>query len=168
MKRISFIVCLVVSLVTVPVGAISKEQAAAIIDHCVAIKDDLRDVQRADARARVYIGGKYEMILNGFVKPLNLYLVERNISRTDLVESQSLISETRGEFVNDYVDYQQGLEQLVSMDCKEDAEQFYDKLVRVRKKRSKVEQDMKKMNTVLNEYKARVLKMKEGLDARKE
>ena len=168
MRFVIILFCIIMSLVTVPVGAISKEQEAAIVDHCTAIKDDLREVQRADARARVYIGGKYETILGKYVVPLNLYLVEKNLSRADLIESQNSISETRTAFSNDYVDYQQGLEQLVAMDCKTEPERFYDKLVRVRQKRKKVEQDMTKMGESLAKYKERVLKLKEHSDGKAE
>ena len=143
------------------VSAISKTQETAIVDHCSAIREDLKTVQRADARARVYIGGRYETILTKFVMPLNVSLVEQNLSKADLIESQNIIADARAKFVNDYVDYQQGLEQLVAMDCKEQAPNFYDKLVRVRQKRKKVEQDMQKMKSALDEYRVRVGKLKE-------
>ncbi|MBR2839831.1 hypothetical protein IKE82_00655 [Candidatus Saccharibacteria bacterium] len=154
-------VLVLLCLVAVPVGAISEAQQTVISDHCGAIKEDLKNVQRADARARVYIGGRYETILSDFVKPLNLGLVEKNLSRTELIESQNAILGEKLEFANDYIDYQQGLEQLVAMDCKAEPEKFYDKLVRVRQKRKKVEQDMQKMAKILEEYKAQVVKLKE-------
>ena len=150
------------------VSAITKAQETAIVDHCAAMKEDLKNVQRADARARVYIGGRYETILTKFVMPLNVALVEQNLSRADLIESQNIIAETRTNFSNDYVDYQQGLEQLVAKDCKTQASNFYDKLVRVRQKRKKVEQDTQKMKSVLDEYRARVKKLKEVKDEKSE
>lgn len=166
MKKTGIWVCLVIGLtvlLALPVGAISEGQKAAISDHCGAIKEDLKSVQRADARARVYIGGRYETILTDFVKPLNLWLVDKNMSRTELIESQNAIAEGKTGFSDDYVDYQQGLEQLVAMDCKNEPEKFYDKLVRVRQKRKKVEQDMQKMTRILDEYKAQVVKLKEAV-----
>ncbi|MBQ5812189.1 hypothetical protein IIW29_01275, partial [Candidatus Saccharibacteria bacterium] len=123
----------------------SEKRETAISDHCEAMREDLKTVQRADARARVYIGGRYETILSKFVMPLNLWLVEKNMSRADLIEGQNKIAEAKTIFTNDYVDYQQGLEQLVAIDCKTEATRFYDKLVRVRQRRRKVEQDMQKM-----------------------
>ena len=168
MKKSGIAICCVLMSVLMcsGAGAISKKQETAITDHCDAIREDLKNVQRTDARARVYIGGRYETILTKFVMPMNLWLVEKNMSRTDLIESQNVISETRASFVNDYVDYQQSLEQLVALDCKNESEKFYDKLVRVRQKRKKVEQDMQKMTKNLDEYKARVTKMKEATDGK--
>lgn len=138
------------------------------MDHCEAMREDLKTVQRVDARARVYIGGRYETILSKFVMPLNLWLVEKNMSRADLIEGQNKIAEAKTVFINDYVDYQQGLEQLVAVDCKTEATRFYDKLVRVRQKRKKVEQDMQKMMALLEEYKTNVTKMKENVDGKTE
>lgn len=167
MKKISLVIGFVglmfVFTPVLSVGALSKTQEASISDHCEAIKEDLKTVQRADARARVYIGGRYETILSDFIKPLNLWLVEKNMSRADLIESQNRIAEARTNFSDDYVDYQQGLEQLVAIDCKTEATRFYDKLVRVRQKRKKVEQDMQKMSTLLEEYKGGITKMKETM-----
>lgn len=156
-------VCLVGICAVGRVGAISEGQKTAIVDHCEAIKEDLKKVQRADARARVYIGGRYETILTDFVMPMNVWLVEKNMSRTELIESQNAISEGKMGFSNDYVDYQQGLEQLVGMNCRAEPEKFYDKLVRVRQKRKKVEQDMQKMTKLLDDYKAQVVKLKEAV-----
>ncbi|MBR3052210.1 hypothetical protein IKG60_01130 [Candidatus Saccharibacteria bacterium] len=142
-------------------GAITKTQEAAIADHCSAVKESLKAVQRSDARARVYVGGRYETILNKFVMPLNVWLVEKNMSRADLIESQNTIAQLKLKFANDYVEYQQGLEQLVAMDCKTQVSAFYDKLVQVRTKRKAVEQDMQKVAKALDEYKVRVGKLKE-------
>lgn len=150
------------------VSAITKVQETAISDHCDAIREDLKNVQRADARARVYIGGRYETILNKYVTPLNVWLVEQSLSKSNLIESQNQLSETKTKFANDYVDYQQGLEQLVAMDCKTQAPAFYDKLVRVRQKRKKVEQDVQKMSVLINDYKTRVAGLKETSDEKAE
>ena len=146
-----------------PAAAITKAQEASIVDHCETVKENLKNVQRADARARVYVGGRYETILSEFVTPLNLWLVENNMSRADLIESQNTIAELKRKFANEYVDYQQGLEQLVATDCKTQVPAFYDKLVQVRTKRKKVEKDMGKMSEALEEYKVRVGKLKESV-----
>lgn len=143
--------------------AFSKTQEAAIVDHCEAIKDDLRKVQKSDARARVYLGGKYETILNKFVMPLNVRLVENNLSKTGLIESQNTIANMKAKFSEDYVDYQQRLEELVMMDCKSEPEEFYNKLGRVRQKRKAVEQDMQKIASALEKYVALVKELKGSL-----
>ena len=168
-KRIVVLICLiVVGCLALPAGAISEEQKAGIVDHCETIRESLKIVQRSDARARVYLGGKYEMILNKYVTPLNVRLVENNLSTTSLIESQNTLASGKAKFANDYVEYQQKLEELVAMDCKNNPAEFYEKLEGVRQKRKKVEQDVQKMKSALTEYVDLVGKLKEKLNAKSE
>ena len=146
------VLCLSSVFVVLPVSAISDEKKNAIQEHCETIKDSLKNTQRADARARVYLGGFYETILVDFVTPLNVRLVENNLSSADLVENQNKIADTKILFANDFVGYQQDLEELVGMNCGQEPEVFYDKLVRVRQKRKIVEQDVLKMRSLISEH----------------
>ena len=160
-----YIIFLMICLVGVVPGAmaIGEAQEMAIRDHCTAIKDDLKKVQKSDARTRVYLGGKYETILNKYVVPLNLRMVENNLPTTGLIESQNKIASAKTKFTDDYVSYQQKLEELVSMDCKAEPKEFYEKLEKVRQKRKTVEQDVEKLNGMLAEYMNQVSELKERL-----
>ena len=51
--------------------------------------------------------------------------------------------------MNDYINYQQELEELVTMDCKNEPKQFYEKLEKVRQKRKMMEQDVMKLRTLI-------------------
>lgn len=116
-----------------------------IQDHCDAIKDNLRYLQRADSRARVYLGRYYETILSNFIMPLNIRLVENNISNTKLLENQTNFATRRERFVSDFISYQQALEELVNIDCKNEPDKFYEKLVGVREKRASVNRDVARL-----------------------
>ena len=144
----------------VPVGAITKEQESAISTNCDEIREQLRAVQKNDARARVYLGGRYETILSKFIVPLNVRLVENNLSNADLVENQNDFAETKAIFNNDYINYQQGLEELVLMDCKSEPAAFYEKLEKVRQKRKIVEQDVLKMRTLVSQHTQMVMELR--------
>lgn len=125
---------------------------AAIIDHCATIKDRLKTVQKNDAKTRVFLGGKYEAILNRYIIPLNLRLVENNMSTSGLIDLQNNYVETKATFSNDYISYQQGLEGLVAIDCKAEPKRFYEELAIVKKKRMIMEQDVLKMRNLLTQY----------------
>ncbi len=140
---------LVVSLVALPVSAIAKNQEEAISDHCESIRNSLKTIQKNDAKARVHLGGRYETILSRFLVPLNVRLVENNLPSADLVENQNDFADTKVVFTNDYIEYQQNLEELVAMDCKNQPAEFYEKLVKVRQKRKTMEQDVMKMRTLI-------------------
>ena len=109
-------------------------------------------MQKTDARARVYLGGFYEKVLADFVVPFNVRLVENNLSTAGLVENQNKMAETKALFASDFIAYQQGLEELVAYDCKNEPQEFYNKLDVVRKKRKIVEQDTLKMRNLISEH----------------
>lgn len=138
----------------------SQSQEATIVDHCATIKDRLKTIQKNDAKTRVFLGGKYEVILNKYIVPLNLRLVENNMSTNGLIDLQNDFAETKAVFGNDYISYQQSLENLVAIDCKAEPKKFHDELLIVRKKRTIMEQDALKMRNLLTQYVKRVTELK--------
>ena len=154
MKRflMAFGIVMGLSLGAVPVSAISEEQANAIHDRCDSIRSSLKSVQRVDSRTRVYLGGYYETILSDFVIPLNVRLVENSLAEVALTENQNNFATTKKAFNDDYISYQQGLEELVLMDCKTEMDKFYNKLEKVRQKRKIVEQDALRMGSLISEH----------------
>lgn len=142
----------VMSLAGVPAMAVSEAQEQGVKENCDTIKEVLKNVQKDDARARVYLGAYYEAILSNFITPLNVRLVENNLSEASLVENQNKFAAARSLFVDDYVSYQQRLEELVAMDCKTKPKEFYEKLEKVRQKRKVVEQDALKIRGLTSEH----------------
>ena len=151
-RLILYYITLMLICPVLPVGAISDTQKEAISEHCAAMKDDLRSVQRADARARVFFGGHYETILAKFVVPLNVKLVENNISNVGLIENQNNLAKAKVAFSDDFIKYQQALEELITIDCKTEPEGFYEKLMVARRRRKAVEQDAATMRGVVSEH----------------
>lgn len=132
--------------------AITGVQEEVIAKKCDVIRDNLKKVQKEDAKVRVYLGGYYDVILMRFITPLNVRLVENNLSSAGLVENQNDFAGTKTLFANDFVKYQQELEELVGMDCEKEPEKFYDKLVIVRQKRKIMAQDVLKMRSLISEH----------------
>ena len=153
-KKLKSLVCCVVLCCQCSTGvmAVSEAQSEAITEKCDVIRDNLRKVQKEDAKVRVYLGGYYDAILTKFITPLNVRLVENNLSSAGLVENQNDFAETKTLFANDFVKYQQELEELVGMDCEKEPEKFYDKLVIVRQKRKIMAQDVLKMRSLISEH----------------
>lgn len=141
---------------------ISDAQKATIVDHCDTIKDSLKSLQRVDSRTRVYLGRYYETILTNFITPLNLRLVENNISAPKLLENQTNFANRRNTFVNNFIIYQQALEELVHVDCKNEPQRFYEKLKVAREKRKIVNKDVNKMRNMTDEQAKLVEELKNG------
>ena len=133
-RLILYYITLMLICPVLPVGAISDTQKEAISEHCAAMKDDLRSVQRADARARVFFGGHYETILAKFV------------------ENQNNLGKAKVAFSDDFIKYQQALEELITIDCKTEPEGFYEKLMVARRRRKVVEQDAATMRGIVSEH----------------
>lgn len=151
MKIIVF-VCVVFGLavgLTSQVSAISEAQKNAIVENCATIREDLKTLQHNDSRARVYLGRYYETILNRFIIPLNMRLVENNLQSDKLASSQSDFTKLKNNFTIDYIEYQKGLEELVGVNCKNEPERFYRKLGVVREKRQVVAEDVAKMQRLM-------------------
>lgn len=145
------------------VFAISKAQEAAISDHCDTIRDSLKNVQRMDAKTRVFLGSHYETVLSKFITPLNLRLVENNLSDVGLIGNQNKFATAKTTFSADFISYQQELEALVNMDCKAEPGKFYEKLKLVREKRAVMVSDVSKMKDLVTKNIELVEKVKGNL-----
>lgn len=143
---------------------ITEGQRAGVTKNCAEIKENLQAIQRSDAKVRVGLGRYYEVVQAKFIMPLNIRLVENSLSNGKLVENQNSFAAGRSAFMNDYITYQQGLEELAGMDCARDPEKFYDKLTVVRDLRAKVRRDAAKMRNLVKENVNLVSGIKEGLE----
>ena len=155
MKKKALILYYIILMLFCPalnVGAVPKAEVALVSDRCESIINSLKKLQKTDAKTRVYLGSYYEKILTNFITPLNVRLVENSLSNADLVENQNDFAETRQLFSSDFINYQRALEELVGMNCKEDSDTFYNKLVIVRQKRKIMEQDTLKMREIISQH----------------
>lgn len=165
-KKCRILCCAMIAFFCQPilnVVAISEDQEAMIVKRCDAIKEDLRTVQRDDAKSRVHLGTYYDDILSNYITPLNVRLVEKNLSNAGFIDNQNEFVKTKTTFVNDFTKYQQMLEELVAMDCKNEPEKFYDELVNARQRRKTMEQDVLKMRRLISEHISLVESMRNKL-----
>ena len=142
---------------------LSSGMRATVVDHCDAIRESLKTVQKKDRQTRVYLGRIYETILNKFVTPLNLRLVENNMPNQDLLNNQSKFAEKRALFMSDYVSYQQVLEETILIDCKNEPEKFYEKLSLARDRRKAVSRDVARLRDLVTEQIKIVTKIRSGM-----
>ncbi len=142
---------------------IPEEKLKLVSENCDSIKTNLRGIQKSDARARVYMGAYYEKILTKYMTALNVKLVENNTPDTSLIESQNKYASAKASFAEDYITYQKKLEDLLSVDCKNDSKKFYEELMSVRKKQSIIVKDAKKLSNLLTEHKELVKKLEAKL-----
>ncbi len=162
-KVVSLIFCglvVVVCLFSNATFAISRSRSQNIAKHCDEAREKLRVIQKNDAKTRVFLGGIYETVLNKYIVPLNVRLVENNLSTNGLIDLQNSFAESKSVFSSDYITYQKSLESLVAIDCKSEPDKFYNELSIARKKRMTMEQDVLKMRNLLSQYVKLVTELK--------
>ena len=163
-KFFAVISILALSVVSVSVFADDSGKEKTISENCGAIKETLVNLQHADSRARVYLGRYYETVLNTYIVPLNLRLVENNIHNNELMENQTAFSSKRQEFVDNYISYQKKLEDLVATNCENDSQRFYEKLLDTRMERKIVARDVVQLRSLVAKQIELVKKLKEGVE----
>ena len=145
------------------IDSLTDGQKHAIVDYCDEIHENLEKVRRKDQQTRVYLGWIYETILGKFLKPLNHRLVDNSMPGFGLDENQSRFAEEQKKFRDDYVLYQQALEETILANCKENPAEFYEKLASARVKRSVVSADVKKLRKLVAEQITIVTNLRESL-----
>ncbi len=135
-----------------------------IAANCSKIQEDLREVQKSDAKARLYLGRHYETIITKYVKALNVKLVENNMPNTALLENQTNLTAEKMRFASNFVEYQKGLEELAGVDCRTEPEGFYVKLQAVREMRATVRADVESMDALILRHKQLVKELIEVED----
>lgn len=156
-----FALILVLALSVVSVSAFAESEKKIDVATCAKVKESLVSLQHADSRTRVYLGRYYETILNKFIVPLNMRLVENNISEPTLVENQGQFKEVRQSFIDDYISYQKDLESLVGINCTENTNEFYAKLKDTKTKRQTVSQDVVRLRSLMKKHAETVTKLLE-------
>ena len=153
-------------LVVLPVKAddtapvLSKEQSGAISQSCDSIKQSLKKLQKADTKTRSYLGSIYEVFITDLVSPLNLRLTRNNLPNTTLTTLHSDLITKRQDFAQKFTLYEQSFEDLLSADCQNNPEEFYQKLQETRKARNTLEQATEALRMLLEKHQNAVQTLK--------
>lgn len=152
---------IVAALISTPADGLSEAQKSAISQNCLTIKQTLSQLQKVDSRTRTYLGTTYETIANKFITPLNLRLV--NNYRPILSNIQSDFMSAQNKFRDAYTEYMREMEGLIGVDCQNNPEEFYTRLVAVRDKRAKLRSSTETMSKLANDQYKSAKKLQESL-----
>ena len=130
---------------------------------CASIQTSLKNIQRNDSKTRVILGTNYQTLLSNYISPLNVRLIKNNLPDSTLISIQSETITSRNSFTNLFVTYSQRLESLISIDCKNQPDTFYNELENVRFLRSQLEESVNKVNTALSNHLKTVNQLREKL-----
>lgn len=152
-----------VCAISTPTQAISNEQRTAISQNCVSVKASLQRLQKADSRTRVFLGTSYEHILTNFISPLNVRLTKNNRPDSTLFEIQTQFATKRRKFSETFTSYMKSLDTLISTDCTQQPDGFYNHLEDTRKQRGELNQLTKDLRDLTIKNVETVNKLKDSL-----
>ena len=171
MKKVSAVILsLLIAMTPVNLFAteLSDEQIGNISTNCASIQLRLKQIQKNDARSRVYLGAQFETISSNLMMNLNLRLVKNNIANANISSQQTDFAAERDAFKSDYITYSQALENLISINCKDEPQHFYDQLETVRSHRSTVAKHVKRLAEMVDEHRKAILDMRESFAPKEE
>lgn len=170
MKKVSAVILSLIIAATPAnlfAAELSDEQIGNISTNCASIKLRLKQIQKNDARSRVNLGAQFEIISTNLMMNLNLRLVKNNIANANVSRQQTEFAAERESFKNDYISYSQELEKLISVNCKDEPQSFYDQLETVRSHRATVAGHVKRLSEMAAEHRKTILDMRDGLTPEK-
>ena len=166
MKKVSAVILSLIIAAT-PANLFAAELSDEQIGNIASIKLRLKQIQKNDARSRVNLGAQFEIISTNLMMNLNLRLVKNNIANANVSRQQTEFAAERESFKSDYISYSQELEKLISVNCKDEPQSFYDQLETVRSRRATVAGHVKRLSEMAAEHRKTILDMRDGLTPEK-
>lgn len=135
-----------------PKTKLTDDQRGEISMNCSSIKSSLKKLQVSDAKIRSLLGTSYQTMLNSYITPFNLRLVKNNQNLGNLSDLQSNFVLQKNDFNSLYITYSQQLENLLSIDCQKNPDDFYNQLLTTRESRKELNQKVNELTSTAEKY----------------
>ncbi len=120
---------------------------------CSKIKFQIDKTKVNDRLTRVNYGQSYESILNNYMTPINLRLVENRYHKTDLLVKETHNFENNlNQFRSKYKKYYKKIDKLSNINCQENTDEFYKTLKEVQTSRKNVKQEIIELEDSFDNY----------------
>lgn len=131
---------------------LNSMQSSNVIANCTSIKNRLDQLHVNDALLRVNRGQLYETILSKLMLQFNKRAQSNNLDITSLNSTAEKFSNQLENFRKDYRLYEQQLDETIKTGCSNGAQNFVDSIENARQSRKKVYEDIRLLNTTIDEY----------------
>ena len=135
---------------------ISTQQIEQIKSECVLTKNTLNQLHASDALLRVNRGQIYEAMQTKLMDGFNGRIANNNLDNTKLTAVTDSYESALDTFRSDYISYEEQLSSAIDIDCSKQPVAFYDAVASARTKRTKVHEDVLKLNEYIDQYQAAV------------
>ena len=136
-------------------GAIelNDDQKATVSQTCVNAQSNLQRVNSSDTTTRINRGRNYDQILKLFYL-MNTRAASNNIAEPKLAETTNRFEAELANFRENYNLYNAQLKSTVDFGCSSAPQEFYNQLDRTREKRIVLNENVTRLNSLIEEYKA--------------
>ncbi len=142
-----------------PKAKLTDDQRGEISMNCSSIKSSLKKLQVSDAKIRSLLGASYQTMLNSYITPFNLRLVKNNQNLGGLSDLQSNFVLQKNDFNSLYITYSQQFENLLSIDCQKNPDDFYNQLITTRESRKELNQKVEDLTKTAEKYLTEIKKI---------
>jgi hypothetical protein len=135
---------------------LSADQNNRIQANCLSIKSSLSQLHASDALLRVNRGQIYESVGTKLMNSFNSRLSNNSLDNKGLVSVANEYQTALTTFRTDYQQYEQQLSATIKIDCTKEPTAFHNALQDARTKRSKVHDDVLRLNQYIDDYRSAV------------
>lgn len=141
---------------------LTDAQIDIIRQNCAQAQQTMKRLQSNEAAARVNRGREYETTLR-LLASFNSRVVLNKQNVPALAEATSEIEKKFGTFRADYIAYDDQLKKVIKLRCNEQPVTFYDELVIAREARARVADDVRGIDTLLDQYQKALSELRTSL-----
>lgn len=160
LTRFSLIVLLLVASTTAPAFAqsagMTDEHIARIKANCQDALSTLSRIHANDAPQYINSNQTYFSISDKLMARLNSRLTLNRYDATQLVKTASDYNLTLAKFRASYKQYDDTMSELLKIDCRRQPVSFYDKVGEAREQRQKVNDSVRQLKTLIDQYRENV------------
>ena len=146
---------------------LSERQIDLIRQNCTSAQQIMQRLQRDEAATRVNRGRQYETTLR-LMASFNSRAAINKINVPALGAATSEMEKKFASFRANYIEYDDQLKLVLRLKCSEQPVTFYDELTLAREARAKVEQDVKAIDTVLDQYQNALTELRAELSSKEQ
>lgn len=161
MRKLSslFLAGALVLLVAQPARAegaliLTDVQIFGIQENCLKSKAALGRLHTADTLLRINLGQRYENISLRLMAPLGSRIALNGMDGVELTKQTIEYNQAVKQFSAAYSKYDAAVNEALKTDCVKDPVAYYQKIEQARADRQKVQQSVRNVNKLLDQYRA--------------
>jgi Rps23 Pro-64 3,4-dihydroxylase Tpa1-like proline 4-hydroxylase len=143
----------------------AEQQVELIRNNCTSAKTTLNQLHSSDALLRVNRGQIYESMSTKLMEKFDSRVSSNGMDNSELALIVDSYGTVMNSFRSDYIVYEKQLTSTIGIDCLKHPTTFYDAVVLAKTERNQVHSDVLKLNQLIDQYQAAVLRLETNYQA---